>query len=194
MRGLVLDPWRFDPVEGALAANEVIRAGSGALSLLQERISEATDLEEAVAAVIAARIAVAPTPVFGRADTFRPDGSVLPHHPFVLSRDLPFLPVGAFEGGGASVAPATQVELCFRDGSIQTSPFNPGDPIRAAVDLIDSPTWRDLILPSARGIASRMVRWQAARGKRRADPLTRLEPSTADDDEFERWWQTIVRT
>jgi hypothetical protein len=162
--------------------------------LLQGQISKATDREQAMAAVIAARIAVEPVPVMGRADTFRPDAPNLPHHPFVLSGDLPFLPVAAFEGGGASIAPADQVEACFRLGVLRTSVLKPADPIHAALDLIDSQVWDSLILSSARGNTSRMVRWQAALAKGRKHVLTLLEPSTADDDQFEDWWQTVVRT
>lgn len=190
--GLVMDPWRFDPAAAVVAANRVIQAGPDAQAFLREWVREATDLKEAMAAVIAGRIAIAPVPVLGRADTFRPDAPSLPHHPFVLSCDVPFLPASGFEAGGATLAPADLIDVCFRHGLLRDSPLEPADPIRAVLDLVASKTWDALILPDARQRASRMVRCQAARAKGRTDLPARIEPSLADDDQFDQWWQTSV--
>ncbi len=191
--GLVLDPWRFDPAAASAAANRIIRAGPGALALLREWISQAAGFGEAMAAVIATRIAVAPVPVFGRADTFRPDAPQLPHHPFILSGDLPFLPAGASEAGGTNLTPAAHIEACFQQGVLRRLPLEPEDSLQAVLALIASEHWDALILPDARGRASRMVRWQAVRAAGRTDLLGRCDPSTADDHQFEEWWQTCVR-
>jgi hypothetical protein len=188
--GLSMDPWRFDPAAASTAANAVVRAGPAALSVLSEWVYQASDLEEAMAAVIAARIAVAPVPVYGRADTFQPNAPHLLHHPFVLSDDLPFLPASAFEGGGAIPDPATQIEACFRHGTL-IQLLEPGEPTRAALALIASKMWDSLIFPDARQRASRIVRWQAVRAMGRAELLSGLQPSLAEDDQFERWWQSL---
>jgi len=188
--GLCMDPWRFDPAAASAAANEVVRAGATALSKLSEWVNQSANLEEEMAAVIAARIAVAPVPVYGRADTLRPDAPPLPHHPFVMSSDLPFLPVTAFETGGAVLAPADEIEACFRYGTLQQR-LAPGEPMGAALALITSKTWDALILPEARPRASRMVRWQAVRATGRAELLAGIEPSLAEDDHFERWWRSL---
>jgi hypothetical protein len=190
--GLVMDPWRFDPAAASAAANRIIHAGPDALAVLRQWVRQAVGLEEAMAAVIAARIAVAPVPVYGRADTFRPEAPPLPHHPFVVSSDVPFLPAEAIEAGGAMIAPADLIETCFRHGVLRPSPLDPADPIRAVLALIASKAWDDLILPDRRPRASRMVRLQAVRAMGRPDLLPRFEPSIAEDEPFEEWWQTRV--
>jgi hypothetical protein len=143
-----------------------------------------------MAAVIAGRT-VAPSRS-RQADTYRPDAPSLPHHPFVLSCDVPFLPVAAFEAGGATLAPADLIDACFRHGRLRDSLLEPADPIHAALDLIASKTWDALILPDARRRASRMVRYQAVRAKGRTDLPARIESSLADDDQFDQWWRTSV--
>jgi hypothetical protein len=188
--GLVMDPWRFDPAAASAAANSIIRAGPAAPALLRQWVGQAGDIEQAMAAVIATRIAVAPVPVYGRADTFRPDAPHLPHHPFVLSGDLPFLPASAFEAGGASLAPADLIEACLQHGVLLQSLLEPGDPIGAVLALIASERWDALILPDSRRRASRLVRWQAMRAIGRADLLAGCEPAVAGDDQFEEWWQS----
>ncbi|HEX8489385.1 MAG TPA: hypothetical protein VF626_00070 [Chthoniobacterales bacterium] len=189
--GCVMEPWRFDPAAASAAANQVIRAGANALAFLRTWVSQAADGEEAMAAVIATRIAVAPVPVYARADTFRPDAPHLPHHPFVLSLDLPFLPTATSESGGAMLAPADFIEACFHHGVLRESLLEPEDPFRAVLALIASESWDALILPDARQRASRMVRWQAVRAMGRIDLLARCEPSTAEDQQFEEWWHTV---
>ncbi len=184
--GLVMDPWRFDPAAAIVAANRVIRAGPGALGLLRQWIRQASGIEEATAAVIAARIAVAPVPVYGRPNTFRPDAPPLPHHPFVVYCDVPFLPADVTEAGGAMMAPADFIEACFRQGTLRQSPLIPEDPIHAAIALVGSQEWASLILPEMVSPASRMVRLQAARAKGHTPPF---EPSIAGDDQFEQWWK-----
>src|SRR5262245_54026108 len=174
--GLLLDPWRFDPAAASAAASALVRAGPRALSVVREWVGQAADLEQAMAAAVATRIAVAPVPVYGRADTYRPDAPALPHHPFVLSDDLPFLPAGALEAGGASLAPADFIEACFQQGVLRRSSLAPGDPTDAALALLASEDWSALILPDARPRASRMVRWQAVRAAGRADVLADCEP------------------
>lgn len=188
--GLVLDPWRFDPAAAVRAANEIIRAGTGAQALLKEWISQARDPEEALAAALATRLAVSPVPPFGVADTFRPDAPRLPHHPFIVSGDLPFLPVGGFEAAGAALAPADTIDACFRTGVVRSSQLQPENPIRAVTALLASDTWEATILREATRRASNMVRWQAVRALGRADLLALPDPSTADDAVFDAWWQT----
>jgi hypothetical protein len=188
-----MNPWRFNPATGSAAANRIIRSGGGALSALSEWVDQAADLQEAMAAVIAARIAVAPLPAYGGADTFRSDAPPLPHHPFVMSLDLPFLPAATFEAGGAMLAPADQIEACFQHGVLRQTPLEPGDPIQAVLALLASEQWNALILPDASRRASRMVRWQAVRATCRTDLLARCDPEAADDDQFERWWQDCIR-
>jgi hypothetical protein len=187
--GLVMDPWRFDPAAASAAANSIVRAGPGALALLRAWVGQAADAEEAMAAVVATRIAVAPVPIYGRADTYRPDAPRLPHYPFVLSADLPFLPVSAFEAGGANLPPADLIEACFQGGELRQSPLEPGDPTAAALALLASERWAALILPEARQRAARMVRWQAVRAIGRTDLLAGCQPTLAEDDQFERWWR-----
>lgn len=190
--GIVMDPWRFDPASAAAAANLVIRSGDAAADTLLDWIDQAADFQQAMAAVIAARIAIAPVPAYASADTFRPDAPSLPHHPFVMSLDLPFLPVGAFEVGGAMLAPADQVKACLRHGVLRHAPLEPGDPINAALALLASGQWDALILPEVRLRASRMVRWQAVRATQRTDLLDRIEPVAAEDDQFEAWWKRCI--
>jgi hypothetical protein len=190
--GLVLDPWRFDPAAAVRAANDLILAASGAQALLRDWIGQARSPGEAMAAVIAARLALTPVPPLGRADNFRPDAPALPHHPFIVSCDLPFLPVGAFEAAGAGLAPDAAIDACFRTGLLRDSPFEPGDPLRAATDLLSSTTWDATILQDAKRRASNMVRWQAVRALGRADLLARLDPRAADDAAFDAWWHSCV--
>ena len=188
--GLVMDPWRFDPAAAIIAANRVIRAGPDAPGLLQQWINQAADIEEAVAAVIATRIAVAPIPVFGRARIFQPDAPLLPHHPFVVYDDVPFLPVDALEVGGAMMAPADFIATCFRQGVLLKSPLVPEDPIQAATALLSSQEWLALIVPEMTMQASRMVRVQAARAKGRTP---NFEPSSAENNQFEEWWEQSIQ-
>jgi len=183
-----MDPWRFDPASAAAAANLAIGSGDAAAGTLLDWIEQAADFQEAMEAVIAARIAVAPVPAYASADTFRSDAPPLPHHPFVMSLDLPFLPVGGFEVGGAMLAPADQVKAYFQHGALSKTPLEPGDPIQAVLALLASGQWNALILPGERARASRMVRWQALRATRRTDLFARVDPSAADDDQFEEWW------
>lgn len=188
--GLVMDPWRFNPAAAMVAANRVIRAGPHAPQDLRQWVGRAVDLEEAMTAVIATRIAVAPIPIYGRVGAFRPGAPPLPHHPFVLSGDVPFLPADPIEAGGAMMAPPDFIETCFRHGVLRQSPLIPEDPIHAAIALIASPEWDALILPEMNSTASRMVRLQAVRAKGRAPGF---EPSTAEDDQFEEWWQNYAK-
>jgi hypothetical protein len=190
--GLVMDPWRFDPAAAGAAANRVILAGSDALTVLRQWVNQAAGFQEATAAVIAARIAIAPIPVYGRPDTFRQDAPPLPHHPFVLSSDVPFLPAGGVETGGALPAPADFIETCFRHGVLRQLPLVPANPILAALALIASETWDALIVTEMKPRASRMVRLQAVRALGRAELLSGFEPSMAEDERFEEWWQTRV--
>ena len=190
--GLVMDPWRFNPAAASVAANRVICAGPNAPAVLRQWVSRAADLEEAMAAVIAARIAVAPVPIYGRVGTFRPDAPPLPHHPFVMSRDVPFLPADAIEAGGAMMAPADLIETCFRHGVLRQSPLAPENPIRAVLALIASEAWDALILPDRKPPVSRMVRLQAVRALGRTDLLPGFEPSIAEGEQFEEWWQGRV--
>lgn len=188
--GLVMDPWRFDPAAAIVAANRVIRAGSDAPGLLRQWVSQAASTEEAMATVIATCIAVAPIPVFGRASTFRPDALPLPHHPFVVWGDVPFLPVDALEVGGAMMAPADFIEACFRHGALLKSPLVPEDPFQAAIALLSSQEWLALIVPELTTQASRMVRVQAARAKGHTPSF---EPATAESDQFEEWWEHCIQ-
>lgn len=190
--GLVLHPWRFDPAAAVRAANDVIQCGPDAQALLHGWVGEARNPEQAMAAVIAARLAVTPVPPLGAADTFRPDAPPLPHHPFLLSGDLPFLPVGAFEAAGASLAPGEAIDACFRTGVLRSSRFQPAHPIRAATALLACETWDRTILQEAKRRASAMVRWQAVRALGWADLLAQLDPRTADDAAFDAWWQACV--
>lgn len=184
--GLIMDPWRFDPSAAIVAANRVIRAGPDAPDFLRRWVRQASGIEEAMPAVIAARIAIAPVPVWGRAATFRPDAPPLLHHPFVLWGDVPFLPADALEAGGAMMAPADFIEACLRHGELLTSPLVPQDPIDAAAALLSSQEWAALILPEMAAQASRMVRVQAARAKGLAPDF---DPVTAAEDQFAAWWE-----
>jgi hypothetical protein len=190
--GLLLDPWRFDPCAAARAANQVIRAGGRAQALLHEWVAQSRDALEATAAVIAARLAVTPVPWLAGADTYRRDAPRLPHHPFIVSDDLPFLPVGAFEGGGAGLAPDDAIDACFSTGALLGVPFEPADPMRAASDLLRSGAGNATILEQAKPRASNIVRWQAVRALGRHDLLVGLDPATADDAEFDAWWQSCA--
>jgi len=187
-----MDAWRFDPAAVVAAVNLVVRAGPQAKPFLRERITEAANLEEAMSATIAARIALAPVPVHGIADTFRPDAPALPHHPFVLSQDLPFLPTSALEAGGAAFSPADLVEACFRQGKLRPTPLEPGPSVEAALSLLASEAWAALIAPEAMPRASRMVRWQAVRATGRTDLLAGFEPAIATASRFEEWWDTAL--
>jgi hypothetical protein len=188
--GLVMDPWRFDPAAAIVSANRVIRAGPDAPRLLRQWVSQAPGIEEAMAAVIATCIAVAPVPVHGRPSNFRSDAPPLAHHPFVLCGDVPFLPADALSAGGAMMAPADYIEACFRHGALLKSPLIPEDPFHAATALLSSKEWVALIVPEMNTPASRMVRLQAARAKGRAPDF---EPSTAKDDQFEEWWEDCIQ-
>lgn len=188
--GLVMDAWRFDPAAAIIMANRVIGAGNRAQALLRQWISEAANSAEAIAAVIAASIALAPVPVYGHPSNFRPDALPLPHHPFILSGDVPFLPAGAIEAGGAMLSPADFIEACFRHGTLRPSLLAPEDPIQAVIALIASPAWNALILPELSPMASRMVRLQAIRA---AGGAPSFETATADDRQFEEWWQNDIR-
>ena len=153
--GLVMDPWRFDPAATVKAANRVIRAGPGAPALLREWASQAPRLEDAMAAVIVTLIAVEPVPIYGRIGFFRSDAPSLPHHPFVLWGDVPFLPIDAMEVGAAMMAPADFIETCFRQGALLKAPLVPQDPFHAAFALLSSQEWIQLIVPQALTLASR---------------------------------------
>jgi hypothetical protein len=187
--GLVMDPWRFDPAAAITAANRVIRAGPDAPGLLRQWVNQAARIEEAMAVVIATCIAVAPVPVYGRPSIFRPDGPLLPHHPFVVCGDVPFLPSDALEVGGAMMAPADFIEACFRHGALLKSPLVPQDPVHAAIALISSQEWIGLIVPDMATRASWMVRLQAARAKGCAPDFA---PPTAEDDQLKRWWEHFI--
>jgi hypothetical protein len=191
--GLLLDPWRFDPAAAARAANDVLRAGAGAQALLQRWVGESRAAHEAMAAVLVARLVLHPVPPLGAADSFRPDAPPLPHHPFIVSDGLPFLPVGEFEAGGAGLAPIDAIAAVFGRGRLRTAPYDDSaDPIRAVTDLLRSERWQATIVEHARPQASQRVRWQAVRALGRADLLAGLEPATADAAAFEAWWQDRV--
>jgi hypothetical protein len=184
-----MDPWRFDPTAASVAVNRVIRAGPHALALLLEWVHEADDSEEAIGAVIATRIAVAPVPVFGRSASFLSGAPPLPHHPFVMSNDVPFLPEDALEAGGAMIAPAEFVEMCFRQGVLRQSLLVAANPIPAVLDLLASDVWDALIAPERKARSSRMVRFQAVRATGRTELLPTFEPSITEDEQFEHWWR-----
>jgi len=188
--GLVMDPWRFDPGAAVAAANRVIQAGHDAPGLVGRWVSEAARLEAAMAAVMATRIAVMPVPAYGRASNFRADAPLLPHHPFVVCGDVPFLPAESLEVGGAMMAPADQIKACFRHGVLRKSPLAPEDPVRAVFALLSSEEWFATIMPEMAARASWMVRLQAARATGRAPDF---EPSTAEDDRLEEWWERYIQ-
>jgi hypothetical protein len=187
--GLVLDPWRFDP--GA-ATEAVALAVGGGPSLVQAWADEASGPEEAVAATIVVRLVVEPVPVRGQADTFRPEGPPVPHHPFVFSRDVAFLPARVLSVGGAVLGPADFVRSCLEHGAFRTKPLAPADPREAVDELLASSFWSDLIDPSALGRATTMVRWQAARALGHPELLEGIDPATASPGELEHWWGGVA--
>lgn len=188
--GLLLDPWRFDPAAAARAANDVLRAGEGAQALLQGWAAQAQGPQQAVAALLAARLALTPVPPLAAADAFRPDAPVLPHAPFIVCAGLPFLPAGEFEGAGAGMAPIDAIAALFRSGRLRSAAYDDtADPMAAATELLQSARWQATILEHARPQASQRVRWQAVRALGRAELLAGLDPASADPAAFEAWWQ-----
>jgi hypothetical protein len=113
--------------------------------------------------------------------------------PFVLSSDIPFLPAGTLEAGGAMPAPADFIEICFRHRVLSRSPLAPANPIAAVLALIASELWDALILPQMQPRASRMVRLQAVRALGRTVSPPGFDPSFAEDERFEEWWQTCLK-
>ena len=188
--GLVMDPWRFDPAAASAAANRVIGAGSDASAILRQWVSQAADFEEEVAPTIAARLALESVPVYGGVTTYRSDAPTLPHHPFVLSGDVPFLPAEPAEAGGAMIAPSDFIEMCLRQGVLRSSLLTSENPILAALALLASGIWDALIIADMKPRASRMVRLQSVRATGRTRLLPDFDPSIVEDKPFEEWWQT----
>jgi hypothetical protein len=188
--GLVFDPWRFDP---SAAVEGVNLAVSGGPQLVQSWADTASSPEQAVASTIVARLVTEPAPVVGRADTFRVDAPAVPHHPFLLSGDVPFLPMSALAVGGASVGAQDFVRACLATGAFRPTRLDPSDPREAANNLIGSAQWLAVIDPTAHDRAALMVRWQAARALGRPGLLDGIEPGAAGSEEIEAWWDRVSR-